>query len=107
MPNRNARNLRMNMTDAEMRLWKILRDRNLDGLKFRRQRPVGPFIADFACVEERLIVEVDGGQHNGSASDARRTAWLQSRGWRVLRFWNDEVLRNVDGVCEQILSLLK
>src|SRR5258707_449744 len=80
--------------DAERRLWSALRDRRLDGYRFRRQCPIGPFIADFACTRERLIVEADGGQHSDSNTDDRRTAWLQNRGWRVLRFWNNEILRN-------------
>ncbi len=91
------------MTEAEKRLWSRLRDNQLDGHHFRRQRPIGPFIADFACVKEGLIVEVDGGQHADKATgDARRTAFLEKRGYRVLCFWNNEVLGNTDGVVETI-----
>jgi very-short-patch-repair endonuclease len=97
MPNLRARTLRATMTDAERRLWSVLRSRRLQGYKFRRQRPIGPFIADFACIEHRLVVEADGGQHLEGEYDARRTAWLEARGWRVLRFWNNEILANTEG----------
>ncbi|MBI5494740.1 MAG: endonuclease domain-containing protein [Deltaproteobacteria bacterium] len=87
------------MTDAEKKLWAGLRRRALDGARFRRQFPVGPFIADFACRERWLVVEVDGGQHaEHTAEDAQRTAWLERHGYRVLRFWNHEVLNNLEGV---------
>jgi len=95
------------MTDAEKRLWSALRDRRLVGYKFRRQRPIGPFIVDFACVERKLIVEADGGQHAGSERDEQRTARLERRGWRVLRFWNNDILANPSGVVETILRALK
>ena len=101
-----ARELRRRMTDAERALWRCLRMRQLEGFRFRRQLPVGPYIVDFACLQARLIVEVDGGQHAGAAGDARRDAFLRSCGFRVLRFWNDEVLRNPEGVCEVILRRL-
>jgi very-short-patch-repair endonuclease len=93
-----VRHLRANMTDAEQQLWRILRMRQLGGRRFRRQFQIGPFIADFACPELRLVIEVDGGQHADSASDAMRDLWLQSEGWKVVRFWNNEVLRNLEGV---------
>ena len=81
------------MTDTEMLLWRHLRSRNMSGLKFRRQHCIGSFIADFACVEKKLIIEVDGGQHAENADqDADRTAYLNSQGWTVMRFWNNEVL---------------
>jgi primosomal protein N' (replication factor Y) len=92
------------MTQAEKRLWSVLRDRQLGGHKFRRQHPVGPYIADFACFECRLIVEADGGQHNESVSDERRTVDLQKAGWRVLRFWNNDILENIEGVAAKILE---
>jgi len=104
MANHRARALRRDMTDAERRLWAALRHRRLRALKFRRQHPIGRFILDFACVEHRLVVEADGGQHADSESDARRTAWLESRGWRVLRFWNNDILSNPEGVQEAILQ---
>ena len=94
--------LRSNQTDAELRLWYHLRAHRFMGLKFRRQKPMGPYVVDFVCIECRLIVEVDGGQHAGSASDARRDAWLQARGFSVLRFWNNEVMQELEEVLERI-----
>jgi 2-isopropylmalate synthase len=102
-----ARALRLEMTDAERRLWSLLRDRRLEGCKFRRQRPLGPFIADFVSIEHRLVIEADGGQHNGNDRDARRTTWLEKRGWRVLRFWNNDILENPEGVRDAILNVLQ
>jgi very-short-patch-repair endonuclease len=93
------------MTDAERKLWFALRDRRLASIKFRRQVPVGPFIADFACYESKLIIEVDGGQHADSATDARRNHWLTQNGFRVLRFWNNDVLKNLHGVLERIVEV--
>ena len=101
-----ARELRITMTDAERRLWSALRGRRLRGFKFRRQHRLGPFIADFVCVEHRLVIEADGGQHAERAVDARRTAWLEARGWRVLRFWNNDILANSEGVQDAILREL-
>jgi len=99
----NARNLRREGSDAEQRLWLHLRNRQLENLKFRRQHAIGPFIADLVCDEAKLIVEADGGQHAEQADDdARRTAWLERQGYRVLRFWNDEILRNTVAVLEEI-----
>jgi very-short-patch-repair endonuclease len=106
MANRNARDLRVNATDAERRLWSALRGRRLEGFKFRRQHPVGPYILDFACVEHRLVIEADGGQHADSDYDERRTAWLEGQGWRVVRFWNNEILTNTSGVIDRILEVL-
>jgi very-short-patch-repair endonuclease len=100
------RELRATTTDAERRLWAALRARRLRGFKFRRQHRLGPFIADFVCIEHRLVIEADGGQHVESAGDARRTAWLEARGWRVLRFWNNDILANTEGVQEAILRAL-
>ena len=101
-----ARQLRRNATDAEKRLWRCLREK-LPQLKWRRQMPVGPYFADFACFSEKLIVELDGGQHDSQADyDYDRTRFLQREGYRVMRFWNNDVLTNIDGVLEQIsLSL--
>jgi very-short-patch-repair endonuclease len=94
------------MTDAERKLWSIVRNRQLGGAKFVRQLPVGPYVADFACRDANLIVEVDGGQHAGSKSDARRTAVLATFGYRVVRFWNTEVLTNPAGVYDRIMEEL-
>lgn len=92
-PREFARKLRRNGTDAERALWFHLRDRRLGGLKFRRQHPIGPYTVDFACVEARLIVELDGGQHLEACSrDAVRTAFLEAQGWRVIRLWDHEDL---------------
>jgi very-short-patch-repair endonuclease len=107
MPNPRARQLRVNSTDAERRLWSLLRDRRMGGYKFRRQCPIGPYIADFACFEHMLIVEADGGQHADNPNDQRRTNWLQAQGWRVIRFWNDEILRNPQGIAAAILQNLE
>ena len=106
MVNHRARTLRRDMTDAERRLWAALRHRRLRALKFRRQHPIGPFIVDFACIEHRLIVEADGGQHADNEDDARRTMWLENRGWRVLRFWNNDIPTNPEGVQEAILQVI-
>jgi very-short-patch-repair endonuclease/DNA-binding MarR family transcriptional regulator len=101
-----ARDLRESGTKAERALWSQLRDRRLDGHKFRRQQPVGPYVVDFFCLEQKLVVEVDGGQHVPEA-DARRTAFLESAGCRVLRFSNDEVLGSMDGVLHVIAEHLR
>ena len=103
-----ARTLRRNATVAEIRLWSRLRRKQLEGFRFRRQHPLGSYIVDFFCPEARLIVEVDGGQHGEeNAHDARRTKWLEARGYRVVRFWNNEVLSNTDGVLTTILFALR
>ena len=102
--NPHARRLRRDATDAELRLWYYLRNRNLGGFKFKRQETIGLYVADFACVECRLIVEADGGQH-GPSKDARRTAYLEALGWRVLRFWNNDILRRTQSVLETILAV--
>ncbi|HEV2514753.1 MAG TPA: endonuclease domain-containing protein [Devosia sp.] len=101
-----ARALRRNETQAEARLWYLLRDRRLVGFKFRRQVPIGPYFADFACYEGRLVVELDGSQHFESARDVRRDEELRRRGFEVLRVWNSELSDNRDGVLEAILTLL-
>ena len=98
-----ARELRRNATDAERILWSRVRDRRLDGRKFRRQYPIGPYIADFACPQERLVVELDGGAHADHADyDADRTRFLEADGYRVLRYWNTDVLKNLAGALESI-----
>ena len=100
-----ARRLRRNSTEAERVLWRHLRNRQLGGCKFRRQQPLGSYVVDFACFEKRLIVEVDGGHHDEQASqDAKRDDWLRSRGYRVLRFWNNQILGDVDSVKQAILD---
>ena len=103
-----ARILRENQTDAERVLWYPLRDRRLAGHKFRRQHPIGAFIADFVCIEDRLVVELDGGQHAlRSEEDNQRSTYLKSKGYRVFRFWNDQVLRDTQAVLEGILRILE
>ena len=102
-----SRALRRNPTDAEIRLWHHLRDRRLAGFKFRRQLPIGPYFADFGCAQRRLIIELDGGQHaEQAAPDARRSAYLNEQGYTVIRFWNDQVLKETDAVLEEILRCL-
>ena len=105
-PIKTARALRNNATQAERRLWRHLSRRQVEGAKFSRQMPVGPFICDFLCREHRLVVEVDGGQHAESHKDQARTAFLEQQGYRVIRFWNNEVLGNVDGVLTAIAGAL-
>jgi very-short-patch-repair endonuclease len=107
MANVNARRLRRELTDAERRLWLVLRDRRLAGYKFRRQRPIGPYVVDFVSIRYRLIIEVDGSQHADSIADARRTAWLERYGWRIIRVWNNEVSGNSDQVAKHILNVLQ
>ena len=93
-----SRELRSNQTDAEKKLWWHLRNRQIAGCKFVRQEPIGSYICDFVCREQRLVIEVDGGQHADSAKDKVRDAWLISHNYRVMRFWNNDVLSNIDGV---------
>jgi very-short-patch-repair endonuclease len=103
-----ARALRKQMTQAEVHLWRRLQGEQIAGCRFRRQVPIGTYIADFACMAKRLIIEVDGEQHGEDAErDLRRTAWLQSRGFRTLRFWNQEVLTNTEGVVDVIAQALE
>ncbi|MCF8476617.1 MAG: DUF559 domain-containing protein [Pseudolabrys sp.] len=97
-----AKALRHGMTDAELALWRELRAHRLSGLSFRRQTLVGRFIVDFVCHELRLVIEIDGGQHAESKRDLARDRWLSSKGYRVLRFWNSDVLRNRRCVLEAI-----
>jgi very-short-patch-repair endonuclease len=102
-----ARRLRKMMTDAERRLWFAVRDRRLAGYKFRRQHPIGGFVVDFACTKHRLVIEADGGQHAENKRDAQRTAKIEASGWRVLRFWNNDILANTEGVILTILRELE
>ena len=91
------------MTDAERRLWQGLRHRLVEGHRFRRQVPLGPYIVDFCCLQLGLVIEADGGQHAESKSDERRDAWLSEQGYRVLRFWNVDIQRNFESVMESIM----
>lgn len=104
---RRACQLRSNQTDTERILWNQLRARRLNGLRFHRQFPIGNFIADFCCKEHQLVIELDGGQHAERRiikNDDRRTQLIENRGYKVLRFWNNEALTNMDGVLESILD---
>jgi very-short-patch-repair endonuclease len=104
-----ARALRTAQTEPEGRLWQRLRNRQVEGAKFRRQHPVGPYIVDFICVDAQLVVELDGSQHgeeSGRQVDQRRTEYLESVGYRVLRVWNQEAFDNLDGVIQQIAKFL-
>jgi very-short-patch-repair endonuclease len=104
----HARRLRTGQTDAERMLWRHLRLRQFSGYKFRRQHPVGKYIVDFACIDARLCVEVDGSQHAGAQKyDAARTAFLNSRGFEVLRFWDNEVLKDIESVKQAIWNALQ
>ena len=103
-PTPRARELRRTSTDAERALWQVLRNRQLGGRKFRRQTPIGPYIVDFVCMEQRLIVEVDGSQHQQHAEyDNERTRFLNAEGYQVKRFWNNEVLTDIESVADAIL----
>ena len=103
---RSAKTLRQNLTDAERKLWSKLRDRQLLGFKFVRQQPVGPYIADFACREADLVIELDDGQHAENMQDNLRTATLAEHGYDVIRFWNNDVLTNLDGTLQVIAARL-
>jgi very-short-patch-repair endonuclease len=100
-----ARRLRKESTDAEKLLWKYLRRKSLFGLKFRRQEQIGDYIVDFVCYEIKLIIELDGGHHNQDETkmnDKRRQKWLESQSFNVIRFWNNEVMKNIEGVLQII-----
>jgi very-short-patch-repair endonuclease len=102
-----ARQLRRDQTEAEKRLWACLRSRQLSGFKFRCQFVIGPFITDFCCFEQQLVVELDGGQHASNTDhDEARSDFLRSRGYKVLRFWDNEVFENIDGVLQRIAQTL-
>lgn len=105
---RNARKMRKAMTEPELKLWNALRAHRLMGLSFRRQMPIATYIVDFACPTHKLIVEVDGSQHADKTAvgdDKRRTQVLEGLGWSILRFWNDDVLRDIEGVCQHIITV--
>ncbi|MBL8657783.1 MAG: DUF559 domain-containing protein [Altererythrobacter sp.] len=101
-----AKRNRKSQTDAERKLWSILRSHRLQGWKFKRQEQLGDYIVDFVCFRARLIVEADGSQHADNADDLTRTAWLEGQGFRVLRFWNNDILLNPDGVATAVLAAL-
>ena len=102
-----ARNLRRNQTDAERNLWSRLRCSQLNGVKFRRQQPVGDYIVDFISFEKRLIIEIDGGQHiESTTNDHVRTDYLENQGYRVIRFWNTDIMQNLEGVINEIVNTL-
>jgi very-short-patch-repair endonuclease len=102
-----AQRLRSNSTIAESRLWNRLRSRAVNGFKFVRQEPIGPYVVDFVCRERRLVIEIDGGQHADSKRDQIRDSWLKEHNYQVLRFWNNDVLRNTNGVLEVIAQSLR
>ena len=102
-----AKSLRSNMTDAERRLWYRLRAHRCEGIKFKRQVPIGPYVVDFACLSRKLILEIDGGQHAENEADRIREQRLQEEGFKVLRFWNNDVLRQTETVLEFVMAALK
>jgi very-short-patch-repair endonuclease len=104
-PTAKARALRNNATDAERALWRAISARKISGVRFNRQVPVGPFICDFVARSIHLVIEVDGGQHN-DGGDAARTRYIEAQGFRVIRFWNNDVLGNLDGVIEEIARVI-
>ena len=102
---RTAKRFRKDATEAERLLWRRLRRKQLEGYKFRRQQAIGRYVVDFVCLEKSLIIEVDGGQHAiERAKDIEREKWLRERGFRIVRFWNNDVLKNPDGVVERIVE---
>ena len=104
---RLARNLRNNPTDSERHMWRFLRLRQLGGFRFRRQVPIGKYIADFACIEAKLVVEVDGGQHQDNERDIDRDEEMEQVGFKVLRYWDNQVLQETQSVLEDILRALQ
>jgi very-short-patch-repair endonuclease len=104
---RRARGMRLDSTKAENLLWQEIRDRRIEGFKFRRQVPLNSYILDFVCFDAKLIIEVDGGQHAESTSDAIRDAFFRAQGFHVLRFWNDDVVKGLDGAVLTIRAELR
>jgi len=102
-----ARSLRGRMTDAERKLWYLLRDKRFNGAKFRRQVPLGRYVADFLSFERPVVIEVDGSQHSGCAADVARDDWFRSQGFTVVRFWNNEVLTNIEGAATLLLDAIE
>jgi very-short-patch-repair endonuclease len=108
MTTARARQLRLSQTEVEKRLWYRIRSRQIEACKFRRQAVIGRYIVDFACFERQLVIELDGGQHASMVeADLKRTAWLNSQGYTVLRFWNNDVIENIEGVLERIAEELR
>ena len=107
MPLVQAKRLRTEMTDAERRLWYLLRAHRFSGYKFKRQVPIGRYVLDFVCFDRKVVVEADGGQHADSSTDRSRDEWLQGQGFRILRFWNNDVLKNTQAVMEVISNALE
>jgi very-short-patch-repair endonuclease len=105
-PQSFAKSLRQNMTDAETLLWRHLRAHRLNGQKFKRQQPIGPYVVDFVHFAARIIVEADGGQHNACARDALRDDWLVSQGFKTMRFWNNDILQNLEAVLATIMDAI-
>ena len=101
-----ARDLRQRSTGAEKKLWRLLRNRQIDNVKFRRQVPLGPYVVDFLAVGPRLVIELDGGQHATDPADAVRTKWLEREGYRIVRFWNNDVLSNPESVIALIFRAI-
>lgn len=109
MADDRVRELRVQSTEADKRLWRMLRAKQLAGYKFRRQEPIGPYIIDFVCYRPRLVIELDGGQHDATtqrAYDAQRSAWLAAQDFQILRFWNNQLFDNEAGVLHEIRSAL-
>lgn len=106
---RRAKQLRKDMTDAEHVLWSYLNRRQMDGHHFRKQHSIGPYVADFACVKSRLVIEVDGFTHTSDfelAHDKKRDAYMKSLGWKILRFWNEDIYRDIDSVLGEIIDTI-
>jgi very-short-patch-repair endonuclease len=101
-----ARRLRKHSTDTEVHLWRYLRDRQIEGFKFRRQQPVGSYVVDFVNLEKKVVIELDGGQHALDPGDKTRDEWLRAEGYKVLRFWDNQVFNNLEGVLENIRNVL-
>lgn len=104
-----ARNLRKNTTPQEYKLWQLLRNKQFNGIKFIRQYPIGSYIADFCCRKLKIVIEIDGGQHNNTNDieyDNKRTKYLSEKGYKVIRFWNNEIDDNIDGIYEKLLEII-
>ncbi len=105
---KNSSKLRQNQTEAEAKLWQVLRAHQLNDIHFRRQHAIGPYIVDFCSPKHKLIIELDGSQHlEQQEYDAERTVYLEAKGYRVLRFWNNEVIGNLDGVLQKIMDNIR